>query len=258
MPLSLKNKIVFVTGASVGIGATTALEFARLGVRLLLCARRLDKLQATESALRAAGAADVYCFQLDVQKRDAVKETIAQLPAEWQAVDVLVNNAGLSRGLNKMYQDDIDNWEEMIDTNIKGLLYVTRAIVPGMVARGSGHVINIGSIAGHYAYAGGGVYCATKAAEGFISDGLRIDLSGTPVRVTSIDPGMVQTDFSLVRYRGDEERAAKVYQNFDPLQAEDVAEAIVWAATRPAHVSVHTMLIAPTAQANPFVVARKG
>jgi NADP-dependent 3-hydroxy acid dehydrogenase YdfG len=257
MSISLRNEIVFVTGASGGIGAATALEFARLGARLLLCARSYDKLKATEPALLHAGASGVHCFALDVQKRDVVQQTLSALPSEWQAVRVLVNNAGLSRGLNKMYEDDIDNWEEMIDTNIKGLLYVTRAIVPGMVERGSGHVINIGSIAGHYAYAGGGVYCATKAAEGFLSDGLRIDLSGTPLRVTSIDPGMVETDFSLVRYRGDAERAAKVYQNFDPLHADDVAEAIVWAATRPTHVSVHTMLLSPTAQANPFVVARK-
>jgi NADP-dependent 3-hydroxy acid dehydrogenase YdfG len=257
MPLSLKNKIVFITGASGGIGAATALEFARLGAKLLLCARSLDKLQATETALRTAGAADVHCFQLDVQKRDSVKETLAQLPAAWSEVYLLVNNAGLSRGLNKMYEDDIDNWEEMIDTNVKGLLYVTRAIVPGMVERGSGHVINIGSIAGHFAYPNGGVYCATKAAERFLSDGLRIDLNGTPVRVTSIDPGMVETDFSRVRFRGDAERAAKTYANIDPLQAEDIAEAIVWSATRPLHVTIQTVVLTPTAQANPFVITRK-
>jgi NADP-dependent 3-hydroxy acid dehydrogenase YdfG len=257
MALSLKNKTVFITGASGGIGAATALEFARLGARLLLCARSLDKLKATEAALRAAGAADVYSFALDVQKRDAVKQTLQDLPAAWREVDVLVNNAGLSRGLNKMYEDDIDNWEEMIDTNVKGLLYVTRAIVPGMVGRGSGHVINIGSIAGHFAYPNGGVYCATKAAERFLSDGLRIDLNGTPVRVTSIDPGMVETDFSRVRFRGDAERAAKTYQNIDPLQAEDIADAIVWAATRPEHVSIQTVVLTPTAQANPFVITRK-
>jgi len=257
MSLSLKNKIVFITGASGGIGAATAVEFARLGAKLLLCARSLDKLKATEAALRAAGAADIYSFELDVQQRDSVKQILAQLPATWQAVDVLVNNAGLSRGLNKMYEDDIDNWEEMIDTNVKGLLYVTRAIVPGMVERGSGHVINIGSIAGHFAYPNGGVYCATKAAERFLSDGLRIDLNGTPVRVTSIDPGMVETDFSRVRFRGDAERAAKTYQNIDPLQAEDIADAIVWAATRPEHVSIQTVVLTPTAQANPFVITRK-
>jgi len=156
-----------------------------------------------------------------------------------------------------MYEDEIENWEEMIDTNIKGLLYVTRAVVPGMVERARGHVINLGSIAGHMAYANGGVYCATKAAERFLSDGLRIDLNGTPVRVTSIDPGMVETDFSKVRFRGDEQRAAKTYQNVDPLQPEDVADAIVWAATRPEHVSIQTVVLTPTAQANPFVLTRK-
>jgi NADP-dependent 3-hydroxy acid dehydrogenase YdfG len=156
-----------------------------------------------------------------------------------------------------MYADDIDNWEEMIDTNIKGLLYVTRAVVPGMVERDHGHVINLGSIAGHAAYPNGGVYCATKAAELFLSDGLRLDLNGTAVRVTSIDPGMVETDFSRIRFRGDEERAAQVYKNFDPLQAEDIADAILWAATRPAHVTVQTMLLTPTAQASALVVAKK-
>ena len=170
---------------------------------------------------------------------------------------MLVNNAGLSRGLTKMYEDDIQNWEEMIDTNIKGLLYVTRAIVPGMVARGRGHVINLGSIAGHLAYPNGGVYCATKAAERFLSDGLRIDLNGTPVRVTSVDPGMVETEFSMVRFRGDAERAAKTYANIDPLTAEDIAETIVWAATRPAHVTIQTVVLTPTAQASAYVITRK-
>lgn len=254
---SLKDKIVFVTGASSGIGAATAVEFARHGAKLLLCARRLDRLQALEAELRDAGAPDIFNFELDVRSRDAVLTTLANLPEPWRAVDVLVNNAGLSRGLTRFYQDDIDNWEEMIDTNVKGLLYVTRAIVPGMVERNRGHVINLGSIAGHAAYPNGSVYCATKAAERFLSDGLRIDLNGTDVRVTSIDPGMVETDFSKVRFHGDEERAAKTYQNIDPLQPEDIADAIVWAATRPPHVSIQTVVLTPTAQANPFVITRR-
>jgi 3-hydroxy acid dehydrogenase/malonic semialdehyde reductase len=253
----MKGKIVFVTGASSGIGAATAMEFARHGVKLLLCARRMERLQAMEAELRDAGAADVFNVELDVRDRQAVQGALSKLPEAWRAIDVLVNNAGLSRGLTKLYQDDIENWEEMIDTNVKGLLYVTRAIVPGMVERNHGHVINLGSIAGHMAYANGGVYCATKAAERFISDGLRIDVNGTDVRVTSIDPGMVETDFSRIRFRGDEERAAKTYQNVDPLQAEDVADAIVWAATRPPHVSIQTVVLTPTAQANPFVLMRK-
>jgi NADP-dependent 3-hydroxy acid dehydrogenase YdfG len=258
MSISLKDRVVFVTGASSGIGAATAMEFARHGAKLLLCARRLDKLQAMDAELRDAGAADVFSFQLDVRDRDAVKSAFEALPEPWRAVDVLVNNAGLSRGLTKMYEDDIDNWDEMIDTNVKGLLYVTRAVVPGMIARNHGHVINLGSIAGHAAYPNGGVYCATKAAERFLSDGLRIDVNGTAVRVTSVDPGMVETEFSKVRFRGDEERAAKTYANIDPLQAEDIADAILWAATRPAHVTIQTVVLCPTAQASAYVVTRKG
>jgi 3-hydroxy acid dehydrogenase / malonic semialdehyde reductase len=253
---SMRGKIVFVTGASSGIGAATAMEFARQGAKLVLCARRLERLQAMEAELRDAGAADLLLLEIDVRDRGTVKRVLAELPEAWQSIDVLVNNAGLSRGLTKLYEDDIENWEEMIDTNVKGLLYVTRAIVPGMVERNRGHVINLGSIAGHMAYANGGVYCATKAAERFISDGLRIDVNGTAVRVTSIDPGMVETDFSKVRFRGDAERAAKTYQNVDPLQAEDIADAIVWAATRPAHVSIQSVVLTPTAQANPFVLTR--
>ena len=257
MSISLKNKIVFITGASSGIGAATAMEFARNGAKLLLCARRLDRLQTMEAELRDAGSPDIFNFALDVRTREAVLTTLANLPSEWRSIDVLVNNAGLSRGLTKLYQDDIENWEEMIDTNVKGLLYVTRAIVPGMVERNHGHVINLGSIAGHAAYPNGGVYCATKAAERFISDGLRIDLNGTAVRVTSIDPGMVETEFSKIRFRGDEQRAAKTYENIDPLQAEDIADAILWAATRPLHVTIQTLLLTPTAQASALVIARK-
>ena len=257
MALSLKNKIVFVTGASVGIGAATALEFAKLGAKVMVCGRREEKLKELEARLRQAGAADVHSFAIDVQNRDAVATALASLPEDWQAVDVLVNNAGLSRGLKKLYEDDVQDWEEMLDTNVKGLLYVTRAIVPGMVARNSGHVINLGSIAGHMAYANGAVYCASKAAERFISDGLRIDLNGTAVRVTSIDPGMVETEFSLVRFRGDTARASKTYENIDPLTPEDIAETIVWAATRPSHVMIQTVVMTTVAQANPFVITRK-
>jgi NADP-dependent 3-hydroxy acid dehydrogenase YdfG len=253
----MKGKIVFVTGSSSGIGAATAMEFARHGAKLVLCARRLDRLQAMDAELRDAGAEDLLLLEMDVRDREAVKRALGELPEAWRSIDVLVNNAGLSRGLTKLYEDNIENWEEMIDTNVKGLLYVTRAIVPGMVERNHGHVINLGSIAGHMAYANGSVYCATKAAERFISDGLRIDLNGTALRVTSIDPGMVETDFSKVRFRGNDERAAKTYQNIDPLKAEDIADAIVWAATRPTHVSIQSIVLTPTAQANPFVLTRK-
>ncbi len=256
MSYSLAGKIVFVTGATAGIGEATAKGFAREGAKLLLCARRLDKLRAMEQELRDLGAEDVHIFALDVRDNSKVEKAIGSLPDAWKRVEVLVNNAGLSRGLTKLYLDAIQDWEEMIDTNVKGLLYVTRAVVPGMVDRGSGHVINLGSIAGHMAYVNGGVYCATKAAERFISDGLRIDLNGTPVRVTSVDPGMVKTDFSRVRFRGNEERAAKTYENVEPLLPEDVADVIVWSATRPAHVMIQQVVLTPTAQANPFVLTR--
>ena len=249
------GKIVLVTGASSGIGMATARAFADQGAKLLLCARRPEKL--TELAKTLDEAEDVYTFKLDVRDRSAVEETLKGLPAEWQAVDVLVNNAGLSRGLTKLYEDDPENWEEMLDTNVKGLLYMTRAVVPGMVERGRGHVINLGSTAGNQTYANGAVYCASKAAERVISEGLKLDLMGTPVRVTTVDPGMVQTEFSEVRFRGDKERAVKVYQNSTPLQPEDIADAIVWVATRPARVNVHSMLITSIAQANSNVMVKK-
>jgi 3-hydroxy acid dehydrogenase/malonic semialdehyde reductase len=254
---SLAGKIVFITGASSGIGEATARAFAAAGARLLLCARRLDKLKELHPELIAAGAAAVNSFQLDVTSRKTVETTLAALPSEWAQIDVLVNNAGLSRGMVKLYEDDPDNWEEMIDTNVKGLLYVTRAIVPGMVARQRGHIISLGSTAGHLTYAKGAVYCATKAAEMAISEGLKIDLMGTPVRVTSVDPGMVETDFSKVRFHGDAERAAKVYENITPLQPEDVAETIVWAASRPEHVNIHNILMTSIDQANSNVFNRR-
>ncbi|HEV2578733.1 MAG TPA: SDR family NAD(P)-dependent oxidoreductase [Acidobacteriaceae bacterium] len=256
MSYSLAGKIVFVTGATAGIGEATAKAFAREGAKLLLCGRRLNKLSAMQEELRSLGAQDVHIFELDVRDNSKVESAMNSLPEAWKQIEVLVNNAGLSRGLTKLYLDAIEDWEEMIDTNVKGLLYVTRAVVPGMVERGSGHVINLGSIAGHIAYPNGGVYCATKAAERFISDGLRLDLNGTPVRVTSVDPGMVKTDFSRVRFRGNEERAAKTYENVEPLLPEDIADVIVWTATRPPHVMIQQVVLTPTAQANPFVLTR--
>ncbi len=257
---AVRGKVVLITGASSGIGEATARAFAECGARLLLCARRLDKLKALEADLLAAGGQEVYCEALDVTKRPAVDALLGKagsLPSEWQTIDILINNAGLSRGLGKLYEDDPVNWEEMIDTNTKGLLYVTRAVVPGMVERGRGHIVSLGSTAGHQTYAGGSVYCATKAAERVISEGLKLDLMGTPVRVTSIDPGMVQTDFSNVRFRGDETKAAKVYENITPLEAADVADAILWACTRPARVNIHSMLLTSIDQANSTTLVRR-
>jgi NADP-dependent 3-hydroxy acid dehydrogenase YdfG len=255
--ISLKDRIVFITGASSGIGAACARAFAAEGARLLLAARRVERIEAMKVDLREAGAAAVHAFSLDVQDRDAVEQAIAHLPAEWSAIDVLVNNAGLSRGLDKLWEGKTQDWEEMIDTNVKGLLWVTRAVVPGMLARGRGHVVNMGSTAQEIAYPGGNVYCGTKAAVKLINDGLRIDLLGTPVRVTSIDPGMVETEFSQVRFRGDQERAEKIYQNITPLTPEDVADAIVWSTTRPSHVNVAHLSMTTVDQANSLLFNRK-
>ncbi len=256
--MNLKGKIIFITGASAGIGAATALAFAGEGARLLLAARRAEKLADVAKAALERGAQNVHSFALDVRDQAAVKAAVAALPAEWRAIEVLVNNAGLSRGLEKLYAGRIEDWEEMIDTNVKGLLYVTRAVVPGMVERGSGHVINLGSTAGHLTYPNGAVYCASKAAVRAINDGLRMDVLGTPIRVTSVDPGMVKTDFSLVRFHGDAERAENVYKGVkNPLTGEDVADVILWVATRPTHVNIADVLLTPVQQANSLLFHRE-
>jgi NADP-dependent 3-hydroxy acid dehydrogenase YdfG len=254
---NLKDKIVFITGASSGIGEATAYAFAAQGARLLLAARRIERLQALQPKLQEKGAAAVHAFALDVRNKAEVEKQLSGLPETWKAIDVLVNNAGLSRGLEKLHEGKHQDWEEMIDTNIKGLLYVIRAVVPGMVARGRGHVVNLGSTAGEITYPGGSVYCGTKAAEHSINDGLRQDLLGTPVRVTSIDPGMVETEFSEVRFHGDKERAAKVYQGLTPLTPADVADAIVWAVSRPVHVNIARVLMTSIDQANSLLFNRK-
>ena len=255
--MSLTGKVVFITGASSGIGAATALSFAAQGARLLLAARRAGKLAEVASLALKQGALAVHSIALDVRDRRAVQDAIDALLPEWAQIDILVNNAGLSRGLDKLYTGKIEDWEEMIDTNVKGLLHVSRAVVPGMVVRGHGHVVNLGSTAGELTYPNGAVYCATKAAERAINDGLRQDLLGTPVRVTTVDPGMVETDFSLVRFHGDAERAAKVYKGVTPLTPEDVADAILWAVTRPAHVNVARILLTPIDQANSLLFHRE-
>jgi 3-hydroxy acid dehydrogenase/malonic semialdehyde reductase len=250
----LQGKTVLITGASSGIGKACAHAFAAKGAKLLLAARRADKLQALAAELKPGAT---HILTVDVRDAAAVQSAFDALPKEWTAIDILVNNAGLSRGLDPVYEGKIDDWDEMIDTNVKGLLYVTRAVVPGMVARGTGHVINLGSTAGEMTYPGGAVYCATKAAERAINDGLRIDLLKTPLRVTTVDPGMVETDFSSVRFHGDNDRAAKVYQNLTPLQPEDVADTIVWAATQPPHVNIARILLTSTDQANSLLLNRQ-
>lgn len=252
----LKDSIVFITGATSGIGLACARHFAQQGARLLLAARREERLQEFSTELRTAGT-DVVSLTIDVRNQPAVQQAIDNLPEQWKAIDVLVNNAGLSRGLDTVQEGKLHDWEEMIDTNVKGLLYISRAVLPGMVSRGKGHVINIGSVAGHEVYPKGNVYCATKHAVAALTTGMRLDLLGTGVRVTTVDPGMVETEFSIVRFHGDEERAAAVYRGLTPLTPDDVADAVLYCATRPPHVNIAEMLLFPTAQASATQVVRR-
>jgi len=240
-----KDKLVFITGASSGIGRACAEAFARQGSRLLLAARRRDRLEELAASLDV----ETHLLTLDVRDREAVESTVAGLPDAWRDIDVLVNNAGLSRGLEPVHEGLQSDWEEMIDTNVKGLLWVTRSVLQNMVKRDCGHIINIGSISGHQVYAGGAVYCATKHAVAAITQGLRLDLLGTKVRVSSVDPGMVETEFSLVRFHGDNAKADPVYDNFPPLKAEDIADSVLYCASRPDHVAVMDMIVMPQDQA---------
>lgn len=253
----LKKKTVLITGASSGIGFACAHAFAREGARLILTARRKQRLDALAKELKAKHGTEVYAIKLDVRKQPDVETAVKNLPKEWQEIEVLLNNAGLSRGLHKLHEGKIEDWEEMIDTNVKGLLYVSRAVIPGMVARGHGTIINIGSIAGHEVYPGGNVYCASKYAVDAITRGLRMDLVDTPIRVCTVDPGLVQTEFSIVRFRGNDERAKNVYKGLQPLTPEDIADAVVYCATRPPHVQIAEMIVLPTAQASTTLVHRK-
>jgi serine 3-dehydrogenase len=255
--LSVQNQVVFITGASSGIGSACARIFASAGAKLILAARRWERLQNLAAALHKDFATDVYLLQLDVRDRQAVESAISNLPPSWSDIDILINNAGKSRGLDKLHQGQFQDWEEMIDTNLKGLLYLTRYIVPKMVSRNRGHVVNIGSIAGHYTYPSGNVYCATKAAVKAISEGLKQDLLGTPIRVTSVDPGMVETEFSLVRFHGDTQRASQVYQGLTPLTPDDVADVVFFCVTRPAHVNINQVILMPVAQASPTLIHRR-
>ena len=250
MALNLEGKIVLVTGASSGIGRACAEAFAAHGCRMSLVARRQDRLDALATALRKRHGVEVSTATLDVRDRAAVDAWAEGLAEDWRNIDILVNNAGLARGLAPLHEGDVQDWEEMIDTNVKGLLYVTRAILPGMVERSRGHVINIGSIAGHEVYPGGNVYCASKHAVTAINRALGIDTLGTGVRVSSVDPGMVETEFSLVRFHGDAERAESVYQGLEPLRSEDVADAVVFCATRPPNANVREMILMAGTQAS--------
>jgi NADP-dependent 3-hydroxy acid dehydrogenase YdfG len=251
------GKIVLITGASSGFGEATAREFAKLGARLILAARREERLRTLAGELQRAHGTDAYCLTLDVSNVVETTRLLESLPQAWKAVEILVNNAGLSRGLGKLHEGEMRDWEEMIDVNIRGLLAVSRVVIPWMLERNRGHVINIGSIAGRDVYPGGNVYCATKYAVRALTKAMSIDLLGTPIRVSTVDPGLAETEFSLVRFRGDTERAAAPYQGLKPLTAADVAEAIVWTASRPAHVNVAELVIMPTAQRSPLFVQRE-
>ena len=255
--VSLSKKIVFITGASSGIGLACAKEFAKAGANLILTARRKERIEKLAAELKEQYRVDALSMQLDVRNRADVQSLISQLPSAWQNIEILINNAGLARGFDKLHEGSVDDWEEMIDTNVKGLLYVSRAIIPGMVARGSGTIINIGSIAGHEVYQKGNVYCATKFAVDALTRGLRMDLVDTPLRVCTVDPGLVETEFSLVRYHGDIDRAKKPYENITPLTAEDVADAVLFCATRPPHVQIAEIILLATAQASTTVFHRK-
>ena len=250
MALDLTGKNVLVTGASSGIGKACAEAFAARGCRLLLVARREDRLDTLANALRQQHGVEVLTDALDVRDRESVERWLDGLAESWRDIDILVNNAGLARGLSPLHEGEIQDWEEMIDTNVKGLLYVTRAVLRGMVARGHGHVINIGSIAGHEVYPGGNVYCASKHAVTALNRALAIDTLGTGVRVSSVDPGMVETEFSLVRFHGDAERAGGVDQGLEALRPEDVADAVVFCATRPSNANVREMVLMASAQAS--------
>jgi hypothetical protein len=254
--MTVKMKTVLITGATSGIGLGCARKFAQNGERLILTGRNKEKLAAISAELQAQGT-EVFTLCFDVCHRETAQQAIESLPAAWQQIDVLVNNAGLALGLEPEYEGNLDDWETMIDTNIKGLLTMTRLIVPQMVARDSGHIINIGSVAGDAAYAGGNVYCATKAAVKALSDGLRIDVAGTSIRVTNLKPGLVETNFSNIRFRGDEERAANVYKGIKPLTGDDIADVAVYAANAPAHVQIAEVLILATHQASGSVIVRK-
>ena len=252
----LKNKIVFITGASAGIGEACAYQFAEAGANLILAARRFDRINKLSEEIRKKYKVKIKTLKLDVRNHDEVAGTLASLEEEWKQIDILVNNAGLAKGFDKIYKGKIEEWNEMIDTNIKGLLYVTRWVLPHMVKRKSGHVINIGSIAGHETYPSGNVYAATKFAVNAISKSIRMDVLDKGIRVSSIDPGLVETEFSLVRFLGDKNRAKSVYKGLTPLTANDIAETILFCATRPDHVNINEIILTPKAQVSAVHVHR--
>lgn len=253
----LRGKLALVTGASSGIGAACARRFAAEGAALVLWARREERLRELAEELAARHRVDVRLQGVDVRDRDAIARAAGALLGEGAVPEVLVNNAGLAAGLSPVHEGDPDDWDRMIDTNVKGLLAVTRAFLPAMIEAGRGHVIQVGSIAGHAVYPKGNVYAATKHAVRALTEGMNLDVAGTPIRVSSVDPGFVETEFSVVRFGGDEARAKDVYRGFRPLTADDVADAVLYVATRPPHVNVFGLVLLPTAQRNIHVVDRE-
>lgn len=252
------TKTVLITGATAGFGRATAIKFAENGYRCIITGRRNELLVELEHELNQTFNTEVHALHFDVRKLDEVENAISSLPDGWKEIDVLVNNAGLAVGLNPVHEGVIDDWERMIDTNVKGLLYMTRFVAPLMVARGKGHIINIGSIAGKETYQNGNVYCGSKFAVEAITKGTRIDLLSHGIKVTQIAPGAADTEFSLVRFKGDQERALHVYDGFKPLTAEDIAEVTYYVTTMPDHVNINDLVIMPTAQANATTIVRGG
>jgi 3-hydroxy acid dehydrogenase/malonic semialdehyde reductase len=249
-------KIALITGATSGIGEACAHLFAREKYNLVLTGRRADRLEKLAKALNTKYNVEVAVSQFDVQNRDEVAENLEALPAKWKKVNVLINNAGLSQGLDPIQKGNLDDWDTMIDTNVKGLLYVSKIVANWMIDNKQGHIINIGSIAGKEVYPNGNVYCASKHAVDALNKGMRLDLLQHGIRVTAIHPGAVETEFSEVRFKGDKERAKKVYEGFDPLVADDIAETIWFAVTRPKHVNINDMVVMPTAQGNAVTIFR--
>lgn len=248
--------IAFITGATAGIGKSTAEIFAKNGYNLIITGRRKDRLEAFSKQLKDTHKIDVLSLNFDVRNLKEVQEAVKSIPDNWKKINVLVNNAGLAVGLNSIQEGVTDDWDRMIDTNIKGLLYMTRTLVPLMTANGFGHIVNLGSIAGKEVYANGNVYCATKHAVDALSKSMRIDLLPHHIKVTAIHPGMVETEFSIVRFKGDEEKAKNVYKGVQPLTPDDIAETIYWTASRPSHVNINDVIIMPTIQASATTVLR--
>ncbi len=253
----LQGKTVLVTGASAGIGEATARAFASFGTHLVLCARRKERLKGLKTELESSHGVKVQTFGLDVRDRKAVEAFVDEITGDGTIPDILVNNAGKALGLDLLHEGLIEDWEEMLDTNVKGLLYMSRALVPHMVERNSGHIINIGSIAGHQVYQKGAVYNASKFAVKALNEGMNLDLFGTRIRVTSIDPGLVETEFSQVRFHGDTDRAETVYQGYEPLRGEDIAELITFAASRPDHVNILDLVVLPTDQRSAHMIHKE-